>query len=277
MLVQRRQFLTAVAAAAVVYGLDRFSLGGDDPAAPKTDEPPQWFKDAVAEMKATKSPAIAIVLPAEKAARETLRAAIEDLLRDAELESQIHLLEAVYVVVEGRHVGAKSGETAVLLDADGKRVKGAAVTFTLREFAATVRPLLRDDDSLAKRAKAARTSEFEKLAAGVSPTDEEKVEAAVEALAAKFSTVGPAVIEAYESAKPGSGQASSFATVIRRAFVRRRDGQGDDRARPLPFGTSWKALPEPEKDPCPGCGMMMRRPRSNEILELLAKDDGKTK
>ena len=75
-------------------------------------------------MKATKSPGIAIVLPADKDVRATLLGQLQLLLQAPSFDAQLHLVEAVYVVDAGNHSGAKEGETLVLLDSDGKRVAG---------------------------------------------------------------------------------------------------------------------------------------------------------
>jgi hypothetical protein len=61
--------------------------------------------------------------------------------------------------------------------------------------------------------------------------------------------------------------------VIRLAYEHRLGGDGKKLERPLPFGTRWQegAVPLPDHDPCPPCGMMIVRPRSRDVLEYLAK------
>ncbi len=275
MQVRRREFLGALVAGAAIYGLDRFALGGDEKAA----EPPLWFKDALAEMKATKKPGIAIVLPAGKDARAALLTELQSLLREPSFEAQTHLVEAVYVVVDGIHAGAKKDETLVLLD--GKDVYGTTAKLTAATFAGAVRPLLRDNERLAKRAKAARTVEVEKLIADLgadAEKDSAKIDAAVARLTESFASAGPAVIEAYEGLKDGEVKSRLY-WIIGGAFARRRGDQGEEFERPLPFGAKWKlgAIPMPEVDPCPPCGMMRIPPRSHDLLEFLAKDPGTTK
>jgi hypothetical protein len=278
MQVRRREFLGALVAGAAIYGLDRFAFGGDEKAAPKAEAPPKWFKDALAEMKATKSPGVAIVLPDGKDARATLLAELQTLLRQPTIEAQTHLVEAVYVVALGVHAGAKADETLVLLDADGKRVAGSTAKLTAATFAASVRPLLRDGDRFATRAKAARTPEVEKLLDALDDEDAEKVNKAVERLTLEFTAAGPAIIAACEASTDADVR-GRLVQVIIRAFGRRRGDEGADAERPLPFGAKWKvgAIPMPEEDPCPPCGMMRIPPRSHDLLEFLAKDPPEVK
>jgi hypothetical protein len=280
MLLRRREFVAAAAAAILVYGLDRFAAGGDDADATKKDAgPPQWWKDALAEMKATKSPGVAIVLPEGKDAREALRAGVEGVLRFPQLTTQIHLVEAVWVVADAKLAQAREGETAVLLDADGKRVDGAVVKFDAVDFPASVRPLLRGGERFAARVQAARTKEFEKALSDLADHEPVKYEAAVERMASNFAAFGPAVIGAWEGEKPGSDLQQRLSWVLSRVFARRVGEQGAEAERPLPFGTRWKAKdpPEPDVDPCPGCGMMRRPTHARDVLELLAKDPGTAK
>lgn len=275
---RRREFLGALAAATAIYGLERFALGGDEATAPKAEAPPQWWKDALAEMKATKSPGVAIVLPDAKDARAALLAELQTLLREPSPDAQVHLVEAVYVVVDAARADAKKDETLVLLDSDGKRVAGSTSKLSAAKFAEIVRPLLRDDDRLAKRAKAARTPEVEKLIASLGGDDAEKIDAAVGRLAEIFAAAAPAVIESYESLPLGDVK-TRLTWVIGRAFARRRGDEGTDIERPLPFGAKWKvgAIPMPEVDPCPPCGMMRIPPRSHDLLEFLAKAPAEVK
>lgn len=276
MLVRRRELLGVLAAAVLVHGLHPIALGGDDAKEKKDDGPPPWFTDALAEMKATRSPGVAIVLPAEKDARATLLAELQQLLREPSFDAQAHLVEAVYVVVAGVHAGAREGETLVLLDADGKRVAGSTTTLTARDFAKTVRPLLRDDGRLATRAKAARTPDVEKLLDAIAGKDVEKANDAVARLHANFAAAGPAVLAAYEATKDGEAN-GRLAGVIAAAFARRRGDAGAEYERPLPFGTKWKAGEVHKEDPCPPCGRMMITPRSFDTLEYLVKDSAAAK
>lgn len=278
MQVRRREFLGALVAGAAIYGLDRFALGGDEKAAPKAEAPPQWFKDALAEMRATRSPGVAIVLPDGKEARAALLSELQTLLRQPSIEAQTHLVEAVYVVIDAARVGAAKDETLVLLDADGKRVASGTAKLSAATFAEIVRPLLRDGERLAKRAKAARTPEVEKLIAALGDEDAEKVNAAVERLTLEFTAAGPAIIAACEASTDADVR-GRLVQVIIRAFGRRRGDEGADAERPLPFGAKWKvgAIPLPEVDPCPPCGMMRVAPRSHDLLEFLAKDPAEPK
>jgi len=276
MQVRRREFLGALAAAVLVHGLDRIALGGEEAKAADAEAPPAWFKDALAEMKATKSPGVAIVLPADKDARAALLAELQALLQNPSFNAQVHLVEAIYVVVAGLHAGAKEGETLVLLDADGKRVAASTTKVTAADFAKTVRPLLRDGDRLATRAKAARTPEFEKALAALLGKDLAKSGAAAESLASDFVAMGPAVLAAHEAEKEEEAK-QRLAYVISRAFARRRGDAGAESERPLPFGTKWKVAPLPLEDPCPPCGRMMIAPRSRDTLEYLVKDGAERK
>jgi hypothetical protein len=271
MLVRRREFLGAVAAAVLVHGLDRLALGGEEAKAAEPEAPPPWFTAALAEMKATKSPGVAIVLPADKDARAALLAELQQLLRTPSFDAQVHLVEAIYVVVAGLHAGAKEGETLVLLDAGGKRVSASTTKVTAADFARTVRPLLRDGDGFATRAKAARTPEFEKALAELLGKDTAKSGAAAERLASDFAAIGPAVLAAHEAEADAEAK-PRIAYVISRAFARRRGDVGAESERPLPFGTKWKVAPLPLEDPCPPCGRMMIAPRSRDTLEYLVKD-----
>lgn len=277
MQVRRRELLGVLAAAVLVHGLDRLALGGDETKAADAEAPPQWFKDALAEMKATKSPGVAIVMPADKDARAALLAELQSLLQNSSFDAQMHLVEAVYVVAAGVHAGAKQSETLVLLDADGKRVSGSTTKVTAADFAKTVRPLLRDGDRLATRAKAARTPDVEKLLAALSEKDVEKANAAMQRLSTDFTTACPAILAAYESEQNEAAKAR-LTNLISWAFNRRLGGSGTKDERPLPFGTKWKIAPPPTEDPCPACGMMMRgNAHSRDTLEFLAKASAETK
>ena len=274
--VRRREFLGVLAAAALIHGLDRIALGGDDPKEKADDAPPQWWKDALAEMKSTKSPGVAIVLPAAKEASAALLGELQTLLREASFDAQVHLVEAVYVVVAGVHAEAKEGETLVLLESDGKRAAASTTKVTAADFAKAVRPLLRNGDRLATRAKAARTPEFEKLLDEFQGKDQDKAWLAAGRIVTEFATTGAALLAAYE-AETGADAKSRLGLLIHRAFARRRGDEGTEIERPLPFGTKWNVAPLPTEDPCPTCGMMRIQPRSRDTLEYLVKDAAKAK
>ena len=276
MQVRRRELLGVLAAAAFVYGLDRLAHGGDDAKEKADDAPPQWFTDALAEMKAATSPGVAFVLPAGREARTALLLEIQTLLREASFDAQVHLVEAVYVVVAGVHAGAKEGETLVLLDADGKRVGGSTAKFVAADFARTIHPLLRNGDRLATRAKAARTPEVERLLSELTGDDAKKTAAAGKRLVEDFAAAGPAVIAAFE-ATTVSDEAMRLTSVIHSVFARRRGDQGEEHERPLPFGTKWKKGPPSKNDGCGGCGMMRIVPRSRDTLEYLVKGAAEAK
>jgi hypothetical protein len=267
----RRQFLAAVAAGVVIHGLDRIAWAGDEAApAAKKDEPPPWWKDALAEMKATKSPGVAIVLPEGKDARAALLAELRTLLQGPPVHAHAHLVEAVYVVVAAAHAGAREGETAVLLESDGKRAGARTAAITAATFGETIGSLLRHGDRLAARAKEARTPEVEKLLAALGGKDDAAANAAADRLALDFATAGPAVLAAELTAKADAR--SRISMIIVRVYERRLGGEGAQLERPLPFGTAWTKSNEPPVDGCPGCGMMRIPPHGRDALEFLAKE-----
>src|SRR5262245_60140424 len=217
----QRRLVVAACAAALAAGLVTLA-SAEDVAKPGTEVPPPWFTAALEEMKTTKGPGVVIVMPATKDARETLRAQLEALVKDAHVPAQIHLLEASYVVVDGKWVQAKDGENVVVFGGDGKRVAGGNVTFTQAAFVDGIRPLLRQGSVFADRVKAARTPELEKALADLASADENKAGAAVERVASDFATFGPALIDVYEREKPGSVLQARVTWAISRAFGRRR-------------------------------------------------------
>jgi hypothetical protein len=286
MLHARRRFLATfatIAGGSLVYGLQRLVASapqGQPPPKPiAPDEPPKWFRDALAEMKATRRLGVAIVLPDSKESRETLLREIEELLREPGEDDRVHLVEAIYVVVDGKRVDAQADENVVVLDADGKRIAGGLVRFHRRAFATTIEPLLREGDRFSAQVKTARTRDFDAAEAKLAADDSRTVEEATGRLVAAFPTVGAAVIADFESSRVPEETRKRLGRVIALAYANRLGGDGQKLERPLPFGTRWReeAVPLPKRDPCPTCGLMIVRPRSRDLLEFLVKDPGSGK
>jgi hypothetical protein len=286
MIHERRRFLATfvtVAGGSLVYGLQRLVASapqGQPPSKPRApDEPPSWFRDALAEMKATRRLGVAIVLPDSKKSRETLLREIEELLREPGADDRVHLVEAIYVVVEGKLVDARTDENVVVLDADGKRIAGGLARFHRSAFATTIEPLLREGDRFSAQVKMARTRDFDHAEAELAAEDSRTVEEATGRLVAAFSTVGAAVIADFESSRVPAETRKRLGRVILLAYEHRLGSDGKEIERPLPFGTRWQvgAVPPPHHDPCATCGMMIVRPRSRDLLEFLAKDPGSGK
>ena len=273
MKVSRRRFLGGVVAASVVYGFSSLSFARDDDTSGTSTERP-WLRDALAEMKATGSPGIAIVMPKTREGQDRLRVVLRNHLVGAaaagkpqfEFDARAAwLAEAVFMIADGTDVGALPGETIVLLEPDGRRAAGSAMPLTADGLPTGARELLRRGGRLRRRADAARTSPVQLMLAAMIADD---VAARVEPAAwlrAHFAKVGPAVIAARDEA---GSQAWKFNWILSSVLVERiGPGRGPASSRPLPYGTRWIEGEGP--DPCPPCGMMVGPPRSRDLLEFL--------
>ena len=287
MRLSRREWLvraTGVAAgAALIYGLPALSAaGGEEPTEKKTPKRPPWLDEALAEMRRTKAPGVAIVVPVDdgteerKKEREALRAAIATLMSGPSYEAKELLVEAVWVCVPGAFVEAKPGETAVLIEAlaDGgaKRVAGSTMEFSSeKEFVEGAAALLRGERRLEERAKKARTEEVARQIARLLGTDDEWQDA-LPRLTETFPTVRAAVIQARIDAKEEEHRAR-LQQVVESYYLQQALSAASRPVRHLPFGAKWEReqLPADAPDPCPPCGMAVVLASGRVLLEFLTE------
>ena len=270
--IERRRLLQGLAAATLCFGLDGLAHGSE---AEPTDAPP-WLKEALAEMSATGSPGIGIVLPKGRTERGALRDTLQQVLDRVSSPPKSFLgcdglewlVEAVFVVAPGGRFGALRGETLVLLEPDGRRAGGSTVALDAESLSREVRALLRQGGRLERRAQAARTTVVQRALDDLQSSDRDVARAAHRWLVDHFAETGPAVIAAAARDSPSIGVERVLCTVL---SARVHSGTVDSAVpeRPLPYGMTW--LPDARPDPCPGCGMATR-PREMDLLQFLGDD-----
>ncbi|MCE9634460.1 MAG: hypothetical protein K8T90_02040 [Planctomycetes bacterium] len=251
----------------------------DDAAAGETAEQvPACLTQALAEMKRTGAPGIAIVVPAERKDRSALRDSVAALLAEPCYEVQELLVEAVWVCAPAKQVGAKPGETAVLLDAEGRRVAGAVIDFSSQvKFVEGIGPLLHGEKRLEERAKAVRTKEVKADLEKLLGKDDDARSAAAARLTEAFPTVRAAVIQARIDATDDDA-AKRLRQIVSLAWYRVTVAAADRPMSALPFGASWSYAPrEARADPCPPCGMARVTETTRVVLVLLTKEETKAK
>lgn len=263
----------AAGAAVLVHGWN--DLLGDDgakaPAAPAPKEPakPAWYADALAEMKATRSWGVAILVPEGARVRAAIGRGLEEAMRSP--KARATFAEAVFVVVPPGVAPFEKDEGVVLLDADGRRVAGLAHHFhgNVEEVMSAVRKALRDDGRLAKRAEACRDKAFDAALGDLRAEDPAERKAASKALADHFPKWRAAILEQIELRQDAAAR-KPFEDAVAAYLAKALPETPALGATKLPFGAEWAdSVATPQPDPCPSCGMMMPSPSGKRWLRLL--------
>jgi hypothetical protein len=271
--------LGVAAGAGLVFGLASLDAAAEGEAE-EPQKPPSWLGDALAEMKRTRCVGVALVVAEDEKGRATLRDRLAALLAEPPYDVQEHLVEAVWVCARAKFVGAKDGETAVLLDADGRRVEGAAFDLSSDDaFVRSARALLRSGTRLADRAKAARTEEVARWIERLASEDETTRDNAWEKLLDAFPKARAAILHALagnaDSADPKRGSATWYLRrLVEFAYLNAAAAAHRGHVTILPFGASW-AYAQPSEDapdPCPTCGRGVISDTTRVLLEILTKD-----
>lgn len=116
----RRDFLKAAGGFGLVLGLPSTLLG--------QDPEPEWFGKALARMKRENKPGVALAVPKDPQARRSLSRNLLALVQTENTDVRMILAEAVFVGLGAKEFDriGRDGETAVLIDTEGRRIEGIA-------------------------------------------------------------------------------------------------------------------------------------------------------
>jgi hypothetical protein len=260
----RREFLK-VAGAGLILGAGGLAAWADDRALSKA------WKSALAEMKQQRAHGVAIVLPTDPKARAVLAKQLAKIVpimkgHGSAPEQAIYLLQAVWVVVEAKTVGAKPGETLVLLDSRGKRLEGAKVDLgQSKTFLTGARLLLHGKEGKRLRQRADLAMADPEIKAAIKGALAPKlVYDHYHVLRRRFVAAAPAIALELAAAKNPEVRAWHQRLLGELYWARQRQQSS------FPFGVEWKiTMFEPE--PCPPCGMARPSLSGKAFVRFLTK------
>lgn len=252
---ERRQFLRALCGAGLIFGLGQLgaptrSLGQDAPA-PKQVAP---MKQALQRMKSGRLDGLVIVVPPGAEAQAALGKQLQALVpivqahRTVPLGGEL-LLEVVWVCASAEEAGAKAGETVVLLDPVGKRIKGLKLDLGAKpaEVMGKLQGLIEGEGRLEKRAKRARQNP--KIAEALDGLrDPKQAGNHYSTLHTHFAEAAPAIV-AQVRAEQDQELLGNLKSILSQGYWQLLNS-----AKGFPYGVTWK-LNVHEPEPCPPCGM----------------------
>ncbi|MBL4848579.1 MAG: hypothetical protein JKY65_23910 [Planctomycetes bacterium] len=247
----RREFLRIACGAGLILGLGQLGFGQD----PQGKKGPSPFKQALARMRANRLDGLVIVIPEGAAAQAALGKHVQALVPLVRAHASIPepagrlLLQVVWVCASAEEVGAKPGETVVLIDATGKRVVGAKLKLGAKpkEVYGKLRTLIEGEGRFEARAK--RSRQDPKIAAALADLrDPAKRGNSYSLLQANIAAAAPAIF-AQLDAEQDIEVKRYLRSVLGQAYWRLIN-----QTKAFPYGVSWK-LNVNQPEPCPPCGM----------------------
>ncbi len=224
-----------------------------------------WHREALALMKAKGLCGVAIVVPPDAPHRKQLAGFLETLVTRGGPQVQEALLEAVYVCLPAELIQPGKGETAILLDPEGKRVAGGAVGFSSEEGSVNgMDTLLHGEGRLEAQVRAIQDPKIAVASERLGDNRLEDREEAQAYLESHLDQAMPALVKARRESKDPEIQAR-IEQIVLAGFLAKA---GHERQTWLPFGVRWQE--EELGDPCPACGMGKVSPRSRRFLSFLA-------
>lgn len=175
------------------------------------------------------------------------------------------LLEAVWVCVPASRADARPGETAVLLDPEGRRVAGGVVDFSgPLPFVSTARALLDTGGRRAARVKAMKSAGAEGLLARMASGEDRGASRAE--LQAHFAEWLPALLDDLATAGETDAAREIRWRLATLYMERVQSGVG------LPYGLAWETLVHVPPD-CPPCGMARPYVEGRRFIDFLSGDE----
>jgi hypothetical protein len=258
----RRTFLQAVAAAPCIFGL-RSLL------AQECDIRPEWFKQALARMKADRRPGIVLIAPEDEESQLEWGRRLWDLLDEGTPAAHELFLNGVFIVLAPALAGPAGvrkpdeKENRFLLDPDGKRLAAdsvdAASLAKPESFVASFAPVLygKDDERLKARADEAAAAAPPAIFGALSDLGADAIETREKASATLLERAGEFLpLYAHRlRTDPDPEVRSRIGPIVESHF---RAQASDAPSARLPFGTR-----VPKFSPG-GCGGMVEEPENKK-------------
>lgn len=274
--VTRREVLGRALAAGLgsglIFGLPSLLRAGDNDRGRRAPDPKdKGWPDALAYMKQHGLDGLAIVVPEDAAAQAALGERLSALLPLVNGHGKLGAmalaqLEVVWGCAKAKAVGAKPGETVVLLDPKGKRIAGAKIDFAgeQKKVEAALLELIAGSKGERQAARVKRVLADPKLkeAYDAYTGDPKKNDAfmvlynAVDRAAPLF-VAGARNLDAKVKAR--------FLSVLNERYFQRQQ-----RKSGFPHGVEWK-LEVDQPEPCPPCGMARPTVAGREFLRFFTR------
>ena len=268
MRLDRRTFLTAAAAAPLIYGLhDVLGHPGDA----------EWFHAALRRMKETRRCGIVLVVPSDPRQRQAMGTQLRALLDAPYPDAHALFAEAVFIcltpeLARGRVRSFFEKDNRILLDPDGRRLEADRVdlsVFQPKSFAVSFTALLHGHDAarLEGHARAIEKTLPAEIMHPLTQLDDASIDVRSEASAAVFAHADRMIPYLIHQGRNGTTEeARARCRALVEEFFR---ASAAERFGPrLPFGTSRAAV---SADPCPACGLAVAPVRSRKLLRFLTR------